>query len=253
MPDSRAHAPPPRDWGDAFAALPLEAPPADAWAAVAARLPTQAPASPRRSFQRPAWAAVLALAVALPAGWWLSSAPPPSPAATVPAVASAGPGAETEANAATPRTPVATAAPAIAVPALADTAAAQPATGVSPGIAGTAAARPARGIAAGTMPAGDIAPAPDPLAPLYDESAQLEAVLAQLPEATAANAATVALAAGLQERMARIDAALSQPSIPTDARADLWRQRVDTLRQLTGVQATPLWQVAHGGETAAVY
>ncbi len=54
----------PRDWGEAFAALPLEGPAADGWPHVAARLKSK-----RRRAPWPAWlamAAALVLAVALP-------------------------------------------------------------------------------------------------------------------------------------------------------------------------------------------
>ena len=44
--------------------------------------------------------------------------------------------------------------------------------------------------------------------------------------------------------MTHIDLALSQPALPDMARTALWEQRVDTLRQLTGVEATQRWQVA---------
>ena len=60
MPD----LPTPRDWGEAFAALPAETPPADSWARVATRL--DARAAPARWPRWLAVAAVLALAVALP-------------------------------------------------------------------------------------------------------------------------------------------------------------------------------------------
>ena len=39
MPDSRAREPMPRDWSDAFGALPLETPPDGAWQRLAAALP----------------------------------------------------------------------------------------------------------------------------------------------------------------------------------------------------------------------
>ncbi len=63
MPDAIASTTPPRDWTEAFAALPLEAPAAQGWARIAARLDAR---------RRPAWpvwlatAAALALAVGLP-------------------------------------------------------------------------------------------------------------------------------------------------------------------------------------------
>lgn len=60
MPD----LPTPRDWGEAFAALPAETPPADSWARVATRL--DARAAPARWPRWLAVAAVLALAVAVP-------------------------------------------------------------------------------------------------------------------------------------------------------------------------------------------
>ena len=60
MPD----LPTPRDWGEAFAALPAETPPADSWARVATRL--DARAAPARWPRWLAVAAVLAIAVALP-------------------------------------------------------------------------------------------------------------------------------------------------------------------------------------------
>ena len=63
MPEHPATSHPPRDWAQAFAALPTEAPPAGGWQAVTARLDAR---------RRPRWplfmaaAAVLMLAVALP-------------------------------------------------------------------------------------------------------------------------------------------------------------------------------------------
>jgi hypothetical protein len=67
MPEHPSDKRPPRDWAQAFAALPPETPPADGWQAVSARLDA------RRRPRWPLWmaaAAVLMLAVALP--WRLS-------------------------------------------------------------------------------------------------------------------------------------------------------------------------------------
>ncbi len=64
MPDTRHHAPPPRDWNDAFAALPQETPPAGSWDAIATRLDAR-----RKRSRTPLWlatAAAVLLAVALP-------------------------------------------------------------------------------------------------------------------------------------------------------------------------------------------
>lgn len=80
MPDHPSEARPPRDWAQAFAALPPETPPADGWRAVSARLDA------RRRPRWPLWmaaAAVLMLAVGVP--WRLSppgseTNPPATPA-----------------------------------------------------------------------------------------------------------------------------------------------------------------------------
>ncbi|GAA4860318.1 hypothetical protein [Luteimonas vadosa] len=69
MPDASL-PPPPRDWPDAFAALPLESPPADGWRRLSARLD----ARPRHRL--PWWlaaAAALGLAVLLP--WQMRTVP----------------------------------------------------------------------------------------------------------------------------------------------------------------------------------
>ena len=94
-----------------------------------------------------------------------------------------------------------------------------------------------------------------PRFPLYTESARLEAVLAQLPDTTVGNVAMLAVSADLQDQVAHIDLALSQPALQESARVALWQQRVDTLRQLTGVEATQRWQVALNDTSAdtAIY
>lgn len=83
MPDATANKPvPPRDWGEAFAALPPEAPPAGGWQALAAELDA------RRRRRWPLWlasAAALVLAIALP---WRAQVPEPGGA--TPAVDVAG-------------------------------------------------------------------------------------------------------------------------------------------------------------------
>ena len=71
MPDHRHHDPqPPRDWQQAFAALPPEAPPAGGWDRLAAKL-----APPPARSRAPLWlatAAILLLAVALPWRLWFA-------------------------------------------------------------------------------------------------------------------------------------------------------------------------------------
>jgi hypothetical protein len=92
---------------------------------------------------------------------------------------------------------------------------------------------------------------------LHAESARLEAVLAQLQEPSAASATAAALSADLQDRIADIDGVLSQSDIPSTSQLDLWQQRVDALRQLTGVETTQRWMAAQGtateGPLAQVY
>ena len=82
MPDQMS--PSPRDWSEAFAALPLEAPAGGGWEGIAAKLDT------RRRARWPVWlatAAALLLAVALPWQWQRMHPPPVS--APQPVVASA--------------------------------------------------------------------------------------------------------------------------------------------------------------------
>ncbi|HJS33944.1 MAG TPA: hypothetical protein VJ766_00480, partial [Pseudoxanthomonas sp.] len=75
MPDVRTRDAMPRDWGDAFAGLPLEAAPVDSWATLAGRLPPSVVAPPHRWPRRVAMAAALALAVVLPLRWANPTAP----------------------------------------------------------------------------------------------------------------------------------------------------------------------------------
>ncbi|TQM17514.1 hypothetical protein FB548_0899 [Pseudoxanthomonas sp. 3HH-4] len=240
MPDVRTRDAVPRDWGDAFAGLPLEAAPADSWAMLAARLPRPVVVQPHRWPRRAAMAAALALAVVLPLRW--TNPTTPSPARPTTSTHQPAPPADKDSP-----------------PLYAEAAKGLP---IPIGTRATDAATTSSKLQRGTLPVarqraarptGDVdpakaaaPPATDPLDALYAESAQLEAVLARLPESRMANAATEALSAGLQERVASIDMALSQAALPNDAQAQLWQARVDTLRQLTGVETTQRWQVARG-------
>lgn len=241
MPDREVLSGAPRNWSDAFAALPPESAPADGWARLSARLPPARRAPARRAtLRRFAIAAALALAVVLPArrvmqpAGTLPQAPMPPVVARVDAgtlhASSSQPTDDAPANTQPPATPR-------------DAATASVETRAPPRNRPTARA-----------PAATRAPspsAPATLDTLYSESARLEAVLAQMPEARMSNAATEALSESLQERVARIDVALSQPAVADDARAELWQQRVDALRQLTGVTATQRWLVARGDVPAS--
>jgi hypothetical protein len=265
MPDSRSSYDIPRGWDDAFAALPLEAPDADRWASIARRLPRRQSSPPRR--HRRYWqavAAAAALAAAVPAFWWTEhDAPPlPRPVATAPAPAASTPAPSKSAASAAAlpaaaadrtRRSVSSSAPENAGSSISATAAAtaprfaKPArpSDVSPG-------RPQDSAAVTTIPRPDIR-----LEDLYAESARLEAILGQLQEPRVASATAAALSAGLQDRVADIDTALSQADLPSSSQHDLWQQRVQALRQLTGVETTQRWMAAQGtateGSLAQVY
>ena len=234
MPDSRAREPLPRDWGDAFGGLPMETPPEGAWQRVAIALP---PAPDHRTrWRRPALAlaATAFFAAVVPLLHWRTTVD--SPLASQPA----------------PLPEIATSAPVVETPkppARASIAAeAQDASTSARAPASRARQTPERALQARQHD-------PAQLDALYTESARLEAVLAQLPDTTVGNVAMLAVSADLQDQVAHIDLALSQPALQESARAALWQQRVDTLRQLTGVEATQRWQVALNDTSAdtAIY
>ena len=176
MRDTRQPSHAPRDWHDAFAALPAETPPAGGWNAVATRLDAR-----QRRPRWPLWAASAAavvLAVALP---WRLQMPAPGPIAT-----------PTNANA-------------------------------------------------------DAAPqAADPLERLYAESAQLESLLAVARDERVSSGTAAAVSGELESRLASVDAALMQPGLSRAQQVDLWQQRVDSLRTLTGFESNRRWLVAQG-------
>ena len=220
MPDSRAREPLPRDWGDAFGGLPMETPPEGAWQRVAIALP---PAPDHRTrWRRPALAlaATAFFAAVVPLLHWRTTvdSPLPSQPAPLPEIATSAPVVET------PKPP-----------ARASIAAeAQDASTSARAPASRARQTPERALQARQHD-------PARLDALYTESARLEAVLAQLPDTTVGNVAMLAVSADLQDQVAHIDLALSQPALQESARVALWQQRVDTLRQLTGVEDTQRW------------
>ena len=226
MPDSRARDPMPRDWGDAFGALPLEAPPRDAWQRLATALPpVPAPGRPAR-WHRPAFAlaATAFFAMVIPLMQWRNAEVAAPPLQRAPAIASTAPS-----HPDTPVRPTDTE-PATLIPS--EIATPPPVAHASPLL---------RTVA---PPAHAAAAEPARLDALYTESARLEAVLAQLPDSGAGNVAALAVSADLQDQVSHIDIALSQPALPAATHTALGEERVDTLRQLTGVQATQRWQVA---------
>ena len=71
---------------------------------------------------------------------------------------------------------------------------------------------------------------------LYAQSAQLEAVLAYARDDRVGSGSAETVAARLGQRLALIDAALSQPGLPAARQHALWQQRVATLRTLAGFE-----------------
>jgi hypothetical protein len=287
MPDARppdAAPAPLEEWGQALAALPLEAPPAGSWERVARQLPRRR--SPARYWVPAALAASLALLFVAP---WKGQQPAELPNTRVahhsPATQVA-PGSTAPADA-SKAAPVATsvaasntAPPAItreqATPAPQLQLQGQPRRGnPAPRLLGStqpAATVPANDAsldkpsappvlqAAGESPATAVAatPAPPPTQEeLYAESARLEALLSQIRDDRVSSGTAMALSAELHERITGIDAALSQPELDAGQRMELWRERVATLQRLTGVESTQRWMAANGyradGQVAQVY
>lgn len=254
MPDSRAAFDVPHDWGEAFAALPAEAPPAGTWSAIAARLPRRRSDARRRDrTYRPyrfAVAAALALAALVPAFRWLENpgADPsrPAPAVAAPAIVSSGSPAT---SIAAPDEPAS-----IAPPSMPEDPAASPAAVAATAIPRSDGPASAGKVAPGSRPDGAVQAAAaselqQQLESLYAESGRLEAVLAQLQEPRATSATAAALSGELQDRIAALDGALSQPDLPPASQVELWQQRIEALRQLTGVETTQRWLAAQGTAT----
>jgi hypothetical protein len=109
---------------------------------------------------------------------------------------------------------------------------------------------PDHGVATTTPTARDA----DPLQKLKAQSAQLEALVALARDDRVGNAGLELLSGELDAGIATIDASLSQPDLAAARQQDLWRQRVDLLQQLAGVEATSRWLAAHGtsNDTALV-
>jgi len=86
------------------------------------------------------------------------------------------------------------------------------------------------------------------VATLVEESQQLEAVLHQIPrEGRVVNGVTAAAIAALEDRIAMVDQGIARAqavSMPEDAMADLWRERVVLMDQLVN---THVRQVAYVG------
>jgi len=72
---------------------------------------------------------------------------------------------------------------------------------------------------------------------LYAQSAQLETVLAYARDDRVGSGSAETVSAGLEQRLATIDAALSQQDLPATRQRDLWQQRVATLRTLASFES----------------
>ena len=91
------------------------------------------------------------------------------------------------------------------------------------------------------------AAAPAGLDALMSESAQLEHFISAVADDQMASANAAALGLEFEDRLRRIDVALSTPTLDTDSRTQLWQQRVSLLREYAGVQGTSQWLAADGG------
>ena len=81
---------------------------------------------------------------------------------------------------------------------------------------------------------------------LYAESARLEALLALARDDRVSSATALALGSDFDARIAAIDAALMQPSLPAQRRLDLWRERVSALRAYASFESTQRALAANG-------
>lgn len=246
---------PPGDWQQALAALPLETPPPDGWNRIAGRLSAHGLPSVRRRRWPVALAAAATLAAVaiVPALWWsapepatpVAAAPPTTPAYPQPlpptAIASEKP--DAIAGGTLPPMPAASGA-------RPEDSSNAPATVAAETKAVRAPAqRSTRNIAADTATASSAqaTPAVQPaLESLYVESAHLESLLTQIQDERVASGPAMAMAGALEDRIAAIDHALSQPGNDDIEQRDLWQQRVDALRQLAGLEGTQRWLAASG-------
>ncbi len=264
MADASCHAsfsnlPPPsgpRDWREAFAALPQDAPDASRWPAIERTL---AQAAAARNIVRARRRRIgLALAAGLCALALLPFALRRPVDIRPPAAADTPRSASTAASHPTQRTPAPSTTPreASAPVAVADT---HPQQATPPRLR---TARPAppherrRALATrrdatstprtvatamearADVPAnGTTAAAEDSLDTLYAASAQLEALLTLTRDPRVDSGPAAALAGGYDAEIAAVDAQLAQPALSADEQRRLWRARVDLLQQATGLES----------------
>ena len=256
-PHAPDHLPPP-DWASAFAALPPETPPADALSSVFARIPASTPARSGRHWWIAA-AAVLALAVVIPLATQFVRHPGASRGPAVALVGNAktlDPGLRRDDGAGNATLPLQNHTP-DAVPVLpVETASDQKTLG--PGLRRDDEQKhstPVRIAKADTLHrkphrTRKSSPATDStdkaMEPLYAESARLEALLALARDDRVSSATALALGSDFEARIAGIDAALIQPSLSSQRRLELWRDRVSALRNYASFESTQRALAASG-------
>ena len=232
----------PPDWGDTFAALPLEAPPASAWPAIAAQLDLKKARGRNRTWL--ALAASLFALTALPAAWMLRDAEPDaaavatSPEAITRTPTTAIPSAAIRTDAPNGNPPIIASiddrsAPTLSIAANATRAAQAHNTRRS-------AASAQHRIAPAASTAGDAQPQDDAdttLETLYTASAQLETLLTYARDTRVESGPAATLAGAFDAELATIDAQLAQPGLAIQQQQSLWQARVDTLQQATGFEA----------------
>jgi hypothetical protein len=245
MPDTH-HPQSPRlvDWHQAFAALPQAAPPARAWETLSARL--DAP----RTRRWPAWlalAAALALVALLPLRQ--GGDRPANGVTTTGAVQVAtaprqqAPADSRDSSVAATQVAATNAQPR---PAPADarstTPSAAPANSVAKASPKRARKQPRATVAGPATEVARLDVAKDSAAatlqPLYAESARLEALLSLARDDRVASASAAVVADALDAQVASIDATLADPTLDDARRLQLWRDRVDALRQAAGFEGT---------------
>lgn len=87
---------------------------------------------------------------------------------------------------------------------------------------------------------------PASLEQLYAQSAQLESLLAMARDDRVSNGTAAAMSENLDARVASIDAALARADVSNERRGELWLDRIDTLRQLVGIETTQRLYSARG-------
>lgn len=87
---------------------------------------------------------------------------------------------------------------------------------------------------------------PDPLEALMAESAQLEMFLSVAMADDMDSASSTLLSLAFEDRLQRVDSALSNPDLDAGGRELLWQQRVSLLREYAGVQGTRQFLAAQG-------